>query len=71
MIADTTEAAVRSKKITNADDAEVLIRALVRDKIDQDQFKNSGLSFDEIEKIILAFRQFYEGVFHERIKYPS
>jgi membrane-associated HD superfamily phosphohydrolase len=71
MIADTTEAAVRSKKITNADAAEELIRKLVRDKIDQDQLMNSGLSFDDIEKIIQAFRHIYEGMFHERIKYPS
>ena len=71
MLADTTEAAVRSKKLNNADSAEELIRKLVRDKIDQDQLKNSGLSFDDLEKIILAFRQIYEGVFHERIKYPS
>ena len=71
MLADTTEAAVRSKKITTADGAEELIRALVRDKIDQDQLKNSGLSFDDLEKIIQAFRHIYEGMFHERIKYPS
>ena len=71
MLADTTEAAVRSKKISTADGAEELVRTLVRDKIDQDQLKNSGLSFDDIEKIIHAFRQIYEGMFHERIKYPS
>ena len=53
------------------DGAEELVRALVRDKIDQDQLKNSGLSFDDLEKIILSFRQIYEGMFHERIKYPS
>ena len=71
MLADTTEAAVRSKKITTADGAEELIRALVKDKIDHDQLSNSGLSFDDIESIIRAFRQIYEGMFHERIKYPS
>lgn len=71
MLADTTEAAVRSMKITNADGAEELIRALVKDKIDHDQLSNSGLSFDDVEKIIRAFRQIYEGMFHERIKYPS
>ena len=55
MLADTCEAAIRSKKINTADGAEELVRALVRDKIDQDQLKNSGLSFDDLEKIILAF----------------
>ena len=71
MLADTTEAAVRSKKITTADGAEELIRTLVKDKIEHDQLINSGLSFDDIENIIRSFRQIYEGMFHERIKYPS
>ena len=71
MIADTCEAAVRSMKTSDVQSAENLIRVLIKDKIDQDQLINSGLSFDDIEKIIIAFRQFYAGVFHERIKYPE
>ena len=71
MIADTCEAAIRSMKITDVQGAEQLIRALIKDKIDQDQLSNSGLSFDDIEKIVVAFKQVYAGVFHERIKYPE
>ena len=71
MLADTCEAAVRSTKQTDPDGAEELIRKLVKDKIEQDQLINSGLSFDDIEKIIIAFKQVYSGVFHERIKYPD
>ena len=71
MLADTCEAAVRSTKQTDPDGAEVLIRKLIKDKIEQDQLINSGLSFDDIEKIIIAFKQVYSGVFHERIKYPD
>ena len=71
MMADTCEAAVRSMKTNDVSGAEQLIRVLIKDKIDQDQLINSGLSFDDIEKIIIAFRQVYAGVFHERIKYPG
>ncbi|WP_034448809.1 HD family phosphohydrolase [Butyrivibrio sp. AE2032] len=71
MIADTCEAAVRSMKTTDVQSAEQLIRVLIKDKIDQDQLINSGLNFDDIEKIVIAFRQVYAGVFHERIKYPE
>lgn len=71
MIADTCEAAVRSMKTSDVQSAEQLIRVLIKDKIDQDQLINSGLSFDDIEKIVIAFRQVYAGVFHERIKYPE
>ncbi|MBR3342211.1 MAG: HDIG domain-containing protein [Clostridiales bacterium] len=71
MIADTCEAAVRSMKTSDVQGAEQLIRVLIKDKIDQDQLINSGLSFDDIEKIVIAFKQVYAGVFHERIKYPE
>ena len=71
MLADTCEAAVRSMKTTDVQGAEQLIRVLIKDKIDQDQLINSGLSFDDIENIIIAFKQVYAGVFHERIKYPE
>ncbi|MCR4702166.1 MAG: HDIG domain-containing protein [Saccharofermentans sp.] len=71
MLADTCEAAVRSMKTNDVQSAEDLIRMLIKDKIDQDQLINSGLSFDDIEKIVIAFKQVYAGVFHERIKYPE
>lgn len=71
MLADTCEAAIRSYKDINLEKAEELIRTLIKKKIDQDQLINSGLSFDDIEKIIVAFKQIYAGVFHERIQYPD
>lgn len=71
MLADTTEAAVKSMAYKDPDSAEALIRKLVKAKIEQDQLINSGLSFDDLEKVILAFKQVYAGLFHERIKYPD
>ena len=71
MISDTCEAAVRSSKLEDLDAIEALIRKLIKSKIDQDQLISSGLSFDDLEKIIAAFRHVYAGVFHERIKYPE
>ncbi len=71
MLADTCEAAVKSAKITNKDDAEVFIRKLIKEKISEDQLKESELSFSDIEKIINSFVQVYAGMFHERILYPE
>lgn len=71
MIADTCEAAIKSTKKQDLDDIEALVRTLIKDKIDHDQLISSGLSFEDIEKLIRAFRQVYAGVFHERIKYPN
>ena len=71
MISDTCEAAIRSNKLTDIVQIEELIRKLIKDKIDKDQLINSGLSFDDIEKIINAFKQVYAGTLHERIAYPQ
>lgn len=71
MIADTCEAAIRSNKLTDSVEIEKLVRKLIKAKIDQDQLNNSGLSFDDIEKIVTAFKRVYSGMNHERIQYPA
>ena len=71
MLADTCEAAIKSSKSTDIKEVEALIRKLIKRKIDEDQLVNSGLSFDEIEKITKAFLNIYSGQFHERILYPE
>ena len=71
MISDTAEAAIRSNKLTDVNEIENLVRRLIKDKIDQDQLTASGLSFDDLEKIIIAFKQVYAGTLHERIQYPQ
>ncbi|MGI6297957.1 MAG: HD family phosphohydrolase [Saccharofermentanales bacterium] len=71
MLADSIEAAMKSTGITNLEDAEVLIRKIIKTKTDQDQLIQSGLSFRDVERIIQAILQVYAGHFHERIKYPD
>lgn len=71
MLSDSVEAAMKSTGVTNLDDAEVLIRRIIKTKTDQDQLVSSGLSFRDIERIIRAFMQVYAGHFHERIRYPD
>ncbi len=71
MLADTCEAAIKSTGITSLDAAEDLFRKLIKQKIEQDQLVNSGLSFNDVELIIRSFLQVYAGVFHERVKYPD
>lgn len=71
MMADSFEAAMKSAGITKLKDAETLLRKIIKGKIEQDQLTQSGLSFDDLEKIIRAFLQVYAGHFHERIAYPD
>ena len=71
MIADSCEAAVRSRGVHEVEEAEALFRKIIKQKIDDDQLIHSGLSFDDLELIVRAFIQVYAGFFHERVKYPE
>ncbi len=71
MIADSCEAAIRSRGVHDITEAEALCRSIIKSKIDEDQLVNSGLSFSDLEAIIEAFIQVYAGFFHERVKYPE
>lgn len=71
MIADSVEAAMKSTGYREIDKAEALIRKIVKNKNDQDQLVESGLSYQEVEQVIQAFLKVYAGQFHERVKYPD
>ncbi|NLO36316.1 MAG: HDIG domain-containing protein [Clostridiaceae bacterium] len=71
MLADSMEAAMKSTGVNTVEDAEKLLRKIVKSKNEQDQLVSSGLSFKDVETIIRAFIQVYTGHFHERIKYPD
>ncbi|MDD7402052.1 MAG: HDIG domain-containing protein [Eubacteriales bacterium] len=71
MLADSTEAAIKSLKSRTMEDAEEMMQSVFRIKLEQNQLKNSGLKFSDIEKIQKAFMQVYSGHFHERVEYPK
>lgn len=71
MLADSVEAAMKSTGYRTIDEMEKLARNIVRDKNSQDQLKNSGLSYQDVEDILEAFKRVYVGVFKERVKYPD
>lgn len=71
MLADSVEAAMKSTGYRDLVKAEELIRKIVKDKNAQNQLIDSGLSYQEVEKIIRSFLKVYAGQFHERIKYPD
>lgn len=69
MLADSVEAAMRSEQVHSLEEAESLVALIIRDKIDQDQLRHSGLSFADIDIISQSFLQVYAGHFHERVPY--
>ena len=71
MLADTVEAAVRSMPDPTPKAIEEFIAKLVRGKIDDGQLNDAPLTLQDISKICRAFTTVLQGVFHERIEYPS
>lgn len=73
MLADTVEAAVRSMlgHGKTMEEAEEAVKNLMKDKLDDGQLNNSGLTLNELETIRLAFLKVFHGMYHERVSYPE
>lgn len=71
MLADTIEAAVRSMPDPTPQAIERFIERLVRGKLEDGQLSNSPLTLHDIDGICEAFATVLNGVFHERIEYPT
>jgi len=74
MLADTCEAAVRSmvtKSGKNVDEMDSFVRKLIKDKLEDGQLNESGLSIKDLDTIAKAFMRVFKGMYHERIPYPS
>ena len=73
MLADTVEAAVRSmfSDSHSMDKIEAFTRSLIKDKLDDGQLMDSGLTIKDLDTIAKAFMRVFKGMYHERIPYPK
>ncbi|MCL2573361.1 MAG: HDIG domain-containing protein [Defluviitaleaceae bacterium] len=74
MLADTCEAAVRSKMTREGSKIEEMyafVRMLIKDKLEDGQLNDSGLSIRDLDTIAKAFMRVFKGMYHERVPYPS
>ena len=71
MLADITEAAVRTLDKPTAGKMDKFIQQLFEAKIDHGQLAESDLSFRELEIIKKAFVKVLTGYYHSRIEYPK
>ncbi len=70
MLADTVEAAVRSKKNATPGQIEGFIRTLIKGKLNDGQFDECELTFRDLDLIATAFTRVINGIYHKRIEYP-
>ncbi len=71
MIADAAEAASRSLSDRSPEKVEELVRNLIEERIDMDQFDNCAITMGELTTIKLTIVSQLTGVYHSRIAYPK
>jgi putative nucleotidyltransferase with HDIG domain len=71
MLADITEAAVRTISKPTVQKIEKFIQQLFEDKVNNGQLSESELSFRDLEIIKNAFVKTLAGYYHSRIEYPK
>ncbi|WJY28500.1 MULTISPECIES: HD family phosphohydrolase [Sporosarcina] len=70
-IADSCEAAVRSMKEPTPEKISALVKAIVKEKVNDGQFDECDLSLKEIRKVEQVICETLNGIFHSRIEYPK
>lgn len=70
MMADTVEAAVRSKKDATPGQIEGFIRTLIKGKLNDGQLDECDLTFRDLDQIAVAFTRVINGIYHKRVEYP-
>ncbi|GHU15558.1 HD family phosphohydrolase [Spirochaetia bacterium] len=71
MLADTTEAAVRTLNKPTAPKMDKFIQELISAKVEHGQLAESELTFRDLETIRKAFVRVLAGYYHSRIEYPK
>ncbi|MGG5462648.1 HD family phosphohydrolase [Clostridium sp. B9] len=71
MLADSTEAAVRSINEPTEEKIEKMVNNIIDDKLATGQLDNCDLTIRDINKIKKCFLKALNGIHHERIEYPD
>lgn len=71
MLADGSEARVRSAEPKSVEEIERIIADTIKSKLDDGQLDESDLTLRDLKEIQAAFVSVLKGVFHPRVKYPE
>ncbi len=70
MLADSSEATVRSRKPTKKQEIDEIVHHIIDGKIQSGQLDESGLTLNDLNTIRRIFVDMLQAVFHPRINYP-
>jgi len=71
MLADGSEAWMRSEDPESVEDIERIVRQSVDSYVSADQLDNADLTLRDIQTIIRSFSRTFKNSYHHRIKYPG
>ncbi len=71
MLADAVEAGVRSLSKPSSSRVEVMIRRMIKEKLEDGQLDQSDLTMKELDQIAESFVYIMSGIYHSRIEYPE
>ncbi|MDR7521077.1 MAG: HDIG domain-containing protein [Armatimonadota bacterium] len=71
MLADATEATVRTLNRPTPERLHEVVRRLIREKLEDGQLDECGLTFRELDRIAAAFVRILSGMLHPRVEYPD
>jgi cyclic-di-AMP phosphodiesterase PgpH len=71
MLADTVEAGVRSLIKPTSNRIEVMIRRMIKEKLEDGQLDQSDLTLKDLDIIADVFIYIMSGIYHSRIEYPE
>ena len=71
MIADASEAVVRSMQKRTPEDVEKAIRGIIEARMDLEQFSDCDITMADLTTIRRTLVSALTGVYHHRVKYPS
>ncbi|WP_042345831.1 HD family phosphohydrolase [Bacillus massiliigorillae] len=70
-VADSVEAAVRSMKSPTREKIEMLVKSIIHDRLNDDQFSECDITIKELDIVEKTLCETLNGIFHSRIEYPD
>ena len=71
MIADASEAATRSLPERTPEKVEALVRGIVEERVNLDQFADCDITLRELTVVTRTVVNELTGVYHSRVQYPK
>ena len=71
MIVDAAEAAVKALKDHAPEKVEKVVREIIEERMDLEQFSECDITMADLTKIRLTIVSVLTGVYHHRVKYPK